>query len=92
MNGPGDTHADKARDFKGRGAREESGRIRGTQENCSAMWLTVLGITVTGLVPHLSLANPSDSRSFLVVHALLSQDGFQQGGFWELGRTRGLSF
>ena len=84
MNGPGDTHADKARDSKGRGAQEESGRIRGTQENCSATWLTVSGITVMGLVPQFSLAHCSDSRSFLVVHALLSQDGCQQGGFWEV--------
>ena len=36
---------------------------------------------VIGLVSGLSLANQSDSGSFLVVHALLSQDDFQQGGF-----------
>ena len=32
------------------------------------------------------LANHSDSGSSLGVCALLSQDGFQQGGFWEVGR------
>ena len=37
-----------------------------------------------GLVSGLSLAYPSDSGSFLVVHALLSQDGCQRGGFWEV--------
>ena len=37
-----------------------------------------------GLVSGLSLANHSDSESFLVVHALLSQDGCQRGGFWEV--------
>ena len=39
---------------------------------------------VMGLVSGLSLANPSDSESFLVVHALFSQDGCQREGFWEV--------
>ena len=30
------------------------------------------------------MANHSDSESFLMVHALLIQDGFQQEGFWEV--------
>ena len=38
----------------------------------------------------LSLANHSDSRSFLVARGSLSQDGLQQEGFWEVGRTCGL--
>ena len=54
------------------------------------MWLAVSGFMVRGLVSGLSLANHSDSVSFLVVHALLDQDGLQQGGFWEVGRTYGL--
>ena len=37
-----------------------------------------------GLVSGLSLANPSDSESFLVVHVLFSQDGCQREGFWEV--------
>ena len=37
-----------------------------------------------GLGSRLSLANHSDSESFLVVHALFSQDGCQRGGFWEV--------
>ena len=41
---------------------------------------------VIGLVSGLSLANHSASESFLVVHALLSQDGCQQKGFWEVIR------
>ena len=41
---------------------------------------------VMGLVSGLSLTNHSDSESFLVVHALLSQDGCQQEGFWEVVR------
>ena len=47
------------------------------------MWLAVLGFMVMGLVSGLSLANHSDSESFLVVHALFSQDGCQRG-FWEV--------
>ena len=43
-----------------------------------------LGFTVMGLVSGLSLANHSDSESFLVVHALFSQDGCQREGFWEV--------
>ena len=37
-----------------------------------------------GLVSRLYLANHSDSESFLVVHALFSQDGFQREGFSEV--------
>ena len=48
------------------------------------MWLTVSGFMVMGLVPGLSIANHFDSESFLVVHALLSQDGCQREGFWEV--------
>ena len=48
------------------------------------MWLTVLGFMVMGLVSGLSLASHSDSESFLVVHALFSQDGCQRKGFWEV--------
>jgi len=36
-----------------------------------------------GLVSGLSLAKHSDSESFLVAHALLSQNGRQQG-LWEV--------
>ena len=71
----GDACADKARDFiwKGHPGGEQGGKW--TRENCSAMWLAVLGFMVMGLVSGLSLANHSDSESFLVVHALFSQNG-----------------
>ena len=39
---------------------------------------------VMGLVFGLSLANHSDSESFLVVRTLFSQDGCQREGFWEV--------
>ena len=45
---------------------------KGTQEDCSAMWFEDSGFMVMGLVSGLSLANYSDSGSFLVAHALLS--------------------
>ena len=48
--------------------------------------LTVSGFMVMGLVSGLSPANHSDSESFQVGHVLLSQDGCQQGGFWEVVR------
>ena len=41
---------------------------------------------VMGLVSGLSRANHSDSESFLVVHALFSQDGCQREGFLEVVR------
>ena len=72
------THADKAKDFIGKGRPGAKQEGKGNQEDCSAMWLTVLGFMVMRLVSRLSLANRSDSGgsgSFLVVHTLLSQDG-----------------
>ena len=48
------------------------------------MWLEVSGFMVMGLVSRLSLANHSGSGSFLVVHALLGQDGCKREGFWEV--------
>ena len=80
----GDTCAEKARDFigKGRLGGEEEGE--GTQENSSVTWLAVLGFMVMELVSGLSLANHSDSESFLVEHTLLNQDGCQRGWFWEV--------
>ena len=48
------------------------------------MWLSVSGFMVMGFVSGLSLANHSNSESFLVVHASLSQDGCWREGFWEV--------
>ena len=48
------------------------------------MWLAVSGFMVMGLISGLSLANHPDSGSFLVVHALFSQDGCQWEGFPEV--------
>ena len=84
----GDTGADKVRELTGKRCPGGEQQDKGTQENCSATWLTVLAFTVMGLVSRLSLTNHSDSGSFLAVLALLSQDGFQREGFWEVGTTQ----
>ena len=61
----------------GKGTRMESNRVpRRTALPC--------GFMVMGLISGLSLSNHSDSESFLVVHALFSQDGCQREGFWEV--------
>ena len=69
------THADKAKDFIGKGRPDAKQKGKGNQEDCSAMWLTVLGFVGMGLVSRLSLTNHSNSGFFLVAHTLLSQDG-----------------
>ena len=61
----------------------ESSRVRETRRDAL---LAISCFMVMGLVSGLSLPNHSDSESFLVVHALFSQDGCQQEGFWEVGR------
>ena len=48
------------------------------------MWRLVSGFMLMRLVSGFSLANYSDPGSFPVVNALLSQDGCQQEGFWEV--------
>ena len=67
----------------GKGTQAESRKVKGTQ-NCSATWLKVSDFMVLGLVSMLSLPNHSDLGSFLVTDTLLSQDGCQGGGFWEV--------
>ena len=62
---------------KGTGGEQEG---QSTQENCSATRLIVLGFMLMGLVSWFPLGNYSDSGSFLVVHTLFGQVGFQQGG------------
>ena len=59
----------------GKGAQVESRRVR-EPKRTALLWLAVSGFMVMGLVSGLSLANHSDSESFLVVHALFSQDGW----------------
>ena len=75
----GDTCANKARDFVGKGRLGGEQAGKGAQQDCSAMRLChavssfmAMGLLVSGL----SLANHADSP-LLLAHALLSQDGFQ---------------
>ena len=53
----------------------ESSRVKEPRRTALSMALAVLGFMVMGLVSGFSLANHANSESFLVVHALLSQDG-----------------
>ena len=50
------------------------------------MWLAVSGFMMMGFISGLSSAIHSYSESFLVMHALFSQDGYQREGFWEVVR------
>ena len=58
----------------GKGTGVESSRVREPRRT-ALPWLAVSGFMVMGLVSMWSLANHSNSESFLVVHASLSQDG-----------------
>ena len=69
----------------GKGTRAESSRVREPRRT-ALPWLTVSGFMLMGLVSGRSLANHSNSESFLVAHASLSQDGCQREGFWEVDR------
>lgn len=86
--GAKETH--KARNFIGKGCPGGEQQGKGTQEDCSAAWLPVSGFTVMWLISRLSLANRSDSGSFMVARASFSQDRFKSEGLWEVGRTYGL--
>ena len=59
----------------GRGIRVESSRVREPRRTALSPWLAMSGFMAMGLVSGWSLTNHSNSESFLVVHALLSQDG-----------------
>ena len=76
--------------WEGLPGEEQEGK--GAQGHCSAMWPTVPGSVVMRLASGLSLASHSHSGSFLAEQALFSQDGFHWEGFWEIGRTCGISF
>ena len=75
----------KQESLLGKGTRLESSRVREPRRTALPQ-LTILGFMVMGSVSGLSLANHSDSESFLVVHALLNQDECQREGFGEVVR------
>ena len=75
--------------FLGGSAQVESSRVREPRRTALPYGL---GFMVMGLVSGLSLAKHSDSKSFLVAHALLSQNGCQPEGFWEVIGHIGVTF
>ena len=76
-------HVDEARGFIGKGRLGGEQEGKGTQEDCSAAWLAVSGFMVMGLVSGLSLANHSDSESFLVVPCSAKMDASKKdSGRW----------
>ena len=87
-----ETHVLTKQEIFWEGAPRQRAAGKGTQENClvvpTAMWLAVSGFMVMELFSGLSLANhlrlAKISESFLVVHALFSQDGCQREGFWKV--------
>ena len=71
----------------GKGTQVESNRVREPRRTAlsgSVGWLSVSGFMVMGLVSGWSLANHSNSESFLGAHASLSQDGCWRERFWEV--------
>ena len=73
----------------GKGTQVESNRVREPRRTAlsgSVGWLSVSDFMVMGLVFGWSLANHSNSGSFLVAQVSLSQDGCWQEGFWEVDR------
>ena len=70
----------------GKSTWAESSRVREPRRIALSHGFAVSGFMVMVLVSELSLANYSDSESFLVVHALFSKDGCQREGFWEVVR------
>ena len=68
----------------GKGTRGESSRVREPRRTALSPWLAMSGFMVIRLVSRWSLANHSNSESFLVAHSSLSQDGCLREGFWEV--------
>lgn len=67
-----------------RGGRAESRRLRDEEPGVCSCRMALSSPAVTGFVSGLSLAGHPDSGPFLAASSLLSQDGVQQGGFWEV--------
>ena len=87
-----ETHADKARDFIGKGHLGGEQEGKGTQENRSAEWLAVWGCMVMGLVSGQSLGSHSNSESFLVAAHLAQPRWMPERRILGGGRTGGVSF
>ena len=72
----------------GKGTRVESSRVRKPRRTALPVSTTAvarsLGFYGDGISFLVVFSQSSDSESFLVVHALFSQDGCQWEGFWEV--------
>ena len=85
----GDTCADKARGFIGKGHLGGEVYGQGTKENCSALWLAVSGFMVMGLVSGWSLTN----NSVFPGGACIAQPRWMLArGILGSGRARGVFF
>ena len=81
--------SDKARDFIGKGHLHGEQQGKGTQNSSAAAHS---GFMVMGGVFGLSLANHSDSESFLLVHILVQPRWMPERRILGGGRTCGVSF
>ena len=75
-------HVIKARDFIGKGSSMKSRRVRNPEELLCHVAHS-LRFSGDGVYFRVVSGQSFSFRVFLVVHASLSQDGFQQEGFWE---------
>lgn len=80
----GDSHADKARGFTGKRRPGREQEAEGRRTRGLLLPHGALKPCGDGIVSGLSLAGHPDSGPFLAASSLLSQDGVQQGGFWEV--------
>ena len=86
MNCPKETRVlTKQEILLGKGTRVESSREREPRRTALSRG-SQSGFMVMRLVSGWSLANHSNSESFLVGHTSLSQDECQREGFWEVDR------
>ena len=76
----------------GNGTRVENSRVRESRRTALPHGLQSYGFMVMGLVSGLSLANHSDSESFLVVHALVQPRWMPARRILGGGWTGGVSF
>ena len=91
------THADKAKDFIGKGRLGGEQQGKGTRENCSATWLAVSGFMVMRLGPVLSLANhlawpifgPTHGPSWWRVPLSAKMDSSKKDSGWLVGYIMG---
>ena len=88
----GDTCADKARDFIGKGHLDGEQEGKGTQENCSVTWLAVLGFMVMGLVSHVVFSQSFWLRVLPSGACLVQPRWMPDRRILGGGRTDGVSF